>query len=79
MVVLPAEGAPHPVEMGKQKRWDSLDVMLAEVAAQTRGGTDFGSDADDDMTPARGIIAGVILAVPLWCLVGLLIWLVLPR
>jgi hypothetical protein len=34
-------------------------------------------DTDDDLKPARGFINGVLLAVPLWGLIGVLTWLLL--
>ena len=30
---------------------------------------------DTDMRPARGFVNGVFVAVPLWCVIGLLTWL----
>jgi hypothetical protein len=35
------------------------------------------TDTDDDLKPARGFRNGVLLAVPLWGLIGLLAWLLL--
>jgi hypothetical protein len=44
---------------------------------------DIASDAfantDDDMKPARGILNGVLFAVPMWGAIGLLIWFFLGR
>jgi hypothetical protein len=37
------------------------------------------SEMDDDLNPARGLINGVVLALPHWGGVGLLIWYVLCR
>jgi hypothetical protein len=34
------------------------------------------ADTDDDLKPARGFMNAVLLAVPLWGLIGLLTWLV---
>jgi hypothetical protein len=41
--------------------------------------TDAFADTDSDVNPARGIINGVLLAIPLWSVIGLLIWFVLER
>jgi hypothetical protein len=37
------------------------------------------ADADDDLKPARGFINGVLIAVPMWGLIGLLAWYFLGR
>jgi hypothetical protein len=37
------------------------------------------ADTDGDANPARGIINGVLLAMPLWSVIGLLMWFVLKR
>ena len=37
------------------------------------------TDTDDDMKPARGILNGILFAVPMWGAIGLLIWFFLGR
>jgi hypothetical protein len=37
------------------------------------------SDTDSDVNPPRGIINGVLLAIPLYSVIGLLVWFVLER
>jgi hypothetical protein len=39
--------------------------------------TDADPDPDDDLKVARGFANGVLLAVPMWGLIGLLTWFVL--
>jgi hypothetical protein len=34
-------------------------------------------DDDDDLRPARGFVAAVLLALPMWGAIGLMIWFVL--
>jgi hypothetical protein len=58
--------AAHP-DPGSAFESDSRDRIDSETAAL----------ADDDWRPARGFIMGIIMAVPLWCLIGFLSWLVL--
>lgn len=48
-------------------------------AAFTSAATELFDDADDDLKPARGFLNGVMLAVPIWAVIGLLIWFVLFR
>lgn len=35
--------------------------------------TDAFADTNDDLKPFRGFVNGVLLAVPLWCVVGFLV------
>jgi hypothetical protein len=37
------------------------------------------ADGHDDLRTARGIVNGVIFAVPLWAILGTLIWLLVAR
>jgi hypothetical protein len=37
------------------------------------------TDTDDDLKPARGFLNGILLAVPLWAVIGLLVWFFLGR
>ena len=38
---------------------------------------DLGNEPQDDMAPARGLIVGLLLVTPFWCLVALGIYLYL--
>ena len=37
------------------------------------------ADDHDDLNTARGIVNGVIFAVPLWAMLGALVWLLVAR
>ena len=37
------------------------------------------ADGHDDLRTARGIVNGVIFAVPLWAMLGALVWLLVAR
>jgi hypothetical protein len=43
------------------------------------GAAELFDDTDDDLRTARGFLTGVLLAVPLWGIIGLVIWLVVGR
>jgi hypothetical protein len=48
----------------------SASVASASVAPR---------DDDDDLRPGRGFVHGILLAVPLWGLIGMLVWVVLGQ
>jgi hypothetical protein len=56
---------------------DCSDVREPSRAPDTA--IDAFADTDDDMKPARGILNGVLFAVPMWGAIGLLIWFFLGR
>jgi hypothetical protein len=64
---------PHPSDPGSAAARDGLDRIAS--AALTVGDT----YVDEDRTPAKGIVTAIIIAVPLWCLIGFLSWLILVR
>ena len=52
------------------------NAASAEIAPDDAPVVDRAQDerAQDDLGPVRGIIAGLVLAVPLWSLIALAVW-----
>jgi hypothetical protein len=67
------------------ERYDAGACSIETLSpAQIRDGTgcsccldDTGQDVDTDpLAPTHGIVAGLVLSVPLWALIGLGVWLI---
>jgi hypothetical protein len=52
-------------------------TMLLERRTSDGVEYDDATDADEEWKPARGFLNGILIATPLWGLIGMLIWLVL--
>jgi hypothetical protein len=86
---LPATGLQHPdASAPLQATATALDGIPSvehytagtlEPRAFTAAATELFDDPDDDLKPARGFINGVMVAVPMWAVIGLLIWFFLVR
>lgn len=75
-------GTAEPATMSERRRPDLVDYAdtapIAWLRRPTPGPIEDAAlaDSNDDLKPGRGFRNAVLLAVPLWGLIGLLIWLV---
>ena len=77
----PVIAPPPPVVADRRKpcRVGYAKPALIELAPQQPGGAtvepaDTRHEASDNLAPARGIMLGILLAVPFWCLLGAGLW-----
>ena len=56
--------SPHLIPLLRNAA--ALEISLDDAPVDDRVQDDFG--------PLKGIIAGLGLAIPLWCLIGLVVW-----
>jgi hypothetical protein len=56
-------------------------AVIAEFGRPSSGPIEDAAldDSDDDLKSARGFINGALIAVPIWGLIGLLVWFILGR
>jgi hypothetical protein len=60
-----------------QRRSAVLERGFVPPSAPTADATP--ADSSDDLRTARGIVNGMIFAVPFWAMLGTLIWLLVAR
>jgi hypothetical protein len=69
-----ASGVLDQRRPGRLEKVSPALIPLLREPAECADGLDFDSDP---LAPARGIVVGLLLSVPLWGLIGLGVWFVL--
>ena len=70
----PENVSPHLIPLLRNAA--SAEIAPDDAPVADRAQDDRAQDdrAQDDLGPVRGIIAGLVLAVPLWSLIALAVW-----
>lgn len=72
--------APRPSSRTERRRLGrvvyenkALIALLRDPAAEVAGDA-LAMDGGDALAPARGMLAGLLISVLLWCVIGLIVW-----
>jgi hypothetical protein len=71
---LPSTSAPSTI--APPERAGASDAVLP---AFPEGAAELFDDINDDLRTARGFLNGIVLAVPVWGIIGLVTWLLVGR
>jgi hypothetical protein len=65
----------EPATVVDRRRSGRLDQVNPALIPLLRGTTETGEDVDD-LGPSRGIASAMLLSVPLWAVIGVMVWLI---
>jgi hypothetical protein len=76
-VLQPSPDIPAPPSaITPPERPDAIDAGALPALPE---GAELFDDTDDDLRTARGFLTGILLAVPMWGMIGLMVWLFIGR
>jgi hypothetical protein len=65
-----------PSAITPPERSDAIDAGALPALPE---GAELFDDTDEDLRTARGFLTGILLAVPMWGVIGLMVWLLIGR